>query len=169
MRLIQRVNPGGMQLENCLKRFRVADRRGETLMSKIENFILCSVFILSCIVFSACSTLKHVEETDKWDCSVACAEASDKDSYIITYSDAIIISKTGVLSFQNQNDFDIVIHLLTNGQQERIAEVAAGGVTVLYQIAEETEYTVGCHADAAEGTKIKLMVYDGENADTFVY
>lgn len=125
------------------------------------------LMILSCIFFSACSNLKHVEETDKWDCSVTCAEESNEDSYTITYSDTIIISKTEELSFQNQNDFDIVIHLLTNEQQERTAEVAAGGVSVLYQIEEETEYTVGCHADVEEGTEIKLMVYDGENADTF--
>ena len=77
-----------------------------------KNFLV--LMILSCIFFSSCSSLKHVEETDKWDCSVTCAKESNEDSYTITYSDTIIISKTGELSFQNQNDFDIVIHLLTN-------------------------------------------------------
>lgn len=96
-----------------------------------------------------------------------CAEKSDEDSYVVTYSDAKIVSNTGTLSFQNQNDFDIVIHLMTDDQEERISEIAAGGVSVLYEVEKDAVYTVGCHADIVEGTEIKLMVYDGEESEIF--
>lgn len=125
------------------------------IMVGICSFLLC-----------ACANLKHVEELEKWDCTVTCAEESD-DAYIITYSDEKIISNTGTLSFQNRNEFDIVVHLFANGQEERTSEIAAGGVFVLYEIAEGTEYVVGCHADVAAGTEIKLMVYDGEKTEVY--
>ena len=41
--------------------------------------------------------------------SVTCAEESTPDSYVITYSDAKISSKTGVLTVQNRNDFEMCI------------------------------------------------------------
>lgn len=66
--------------------------------------------IMICICFlmlGACSNLKRIEEMKKWDCTVTCAEESD-NAYVITYSNEKIISNTGILSFQNQNDFDIV-------------------------------------------------------------
>ena len=72
-----------------------------------------------------------------------------------------------MLSLQNQNDFDIVVHLLTNGQQERTAEIPAGGVSILYELIEGVEYTVGTHADVPEGTEIFLMVYEGKNAEVY--
>ena len=119
------------------------------------------------LMLYACSDSNHVVEENKWDCTVTCVEKSSENSYITTYSDEKIISNTGILSLQNQNDFDIVVHLLTNGQKERIAEIAAGGVSVLYEIIEGAEYTVGSHADVPEGVEIKLIVYDGEEADPF--
>lgn len=128
-------------------------------------FYILIVSICS-MILCACSDFKHVEEVSKWDCSVTCAEESN-DSYVITYSNEKLISKTGIFSFQNQNEFDIVVHLLTDGQEERTSEIPAGGVSVLYNIEKEREYKVGCHADVAEETEIKLMVYDGEKSEVY--
>lgn len=107
------------------------------------------------------------EETNQWDCSVSCAAESSADSYIITYSDAEIVSNTGTLSFQNRNDFDIVVHLLAAGETERKIDIPAGGVSILHQVKSDLTYTVGCHADVAENTEIIVMAYDGERADTY--
>ena len=107
------------------------------------------------------------QEKEKWNCSVTCAEDSADNAYVTTYSNERVVSSTGVLSLQNQNDFDIVVHLLTNGQQERTAEIPAGGVSILYELIEGVEYTVGTHADVPEGTEIFLMVYEGKNAEVY--
>ena len=104
---------------------------------------------------------------DQWDCSVSWQDESGDGSYAITYSNERVISGTGVLTLQNQNDFDITVHLLANAQKEQTAQIAAGGVTVLKQIQPDTEYTVGCHADVPERTDIRLMIYDGERSDIY--
>lgn len=118
--------------------------------------------VILVLTMSACSKSDDLEKASQWDCTVSCAEQSNEGSYVITYSDEKIISRTGTLSFQNQNDFDIVVHLFTKDQEEKISEIVAGGSSVLFGIAKDTNYTVGCHADVDEGTEIKLMVYDGE-------
>ena len=133
-------------------------------MKKWLCIIMLCVFALA---MCACSKFTDVEDIEKWDCTVMCAEKSDADSYVITYSDEEIISSSGVLSFQNRNEFDIVVHLLTNGKEEQTLEIRAGGIAILYQVEKETVYTVGCYADVEEGTEIKLMVYDGEDAETY--
>lgn len=136
----------------------------------MKNTRIVSLIILMCvfsILLCSCSTLKHVEETDKWDCSVICAQASTQDSYIITYSNEIIVTSTGVLTIQNQNNFDIKVHLLADREDGEVLDVGAGGVTVQYQLDKEAEYTVGIHADVEEGTEIKVIVYDGEEAEPF--
>lgn len=125
--------------------------------------LMCTFSVLVC----SCSRLKHVEEVDKWDCTVTCAQTSTPDSYIITYSDEIIVTSTGVLTIQNQNDFDIKVHLLADREKGEVLEVGAGGITVQYQLDKEAEYTVGIHADVEDGTEIKVMVYDGEEAEPF--
>ena len=119
------------------------------------------------ITMASCSNNQDLGKMSKWDCTILCAEQSKVEEYVITYSDEKIFSRTGILSFQNQNDFDIVIHLLTNGQEERTTKLAAGGTSVFYQVAKDTEYTVGCHADVDEGTEIKLMVYDGDETEVY--
>ena len=111
--------------------------------------------------------VRITEGKEKWNCSVTCAEDAADNTYVTTYSNERVISNTGVLSLQNQNDFDIVVHLLTNGQQERTAEIPAGGVSILYELIEGAEYTVGTHADVPEGTEIFLMVYEGKNAEVY--
>lgn len=129
---------------------------------------LCIVILIVCtFALCACSGFTQVEELQKWDCSVLCTEKSDIDSYIITYSDEQIVSKSGTLSFQNRNDFDVVVHLFTNGKEERTAEIGAGGMAVLFQVQKEAVYTVGCHAEVEENTEIQLMVYDGERSEVY--
>lgn len=125
--------------------------------------LMCTFSMLAC----SCSRLKHVEELDKWDCTVTCAQTSTPDSYIITYSDEIIVTSTGVLTIQNQNDFDIKVHLLADREKEEVLNVGAGGITVQYQLDKKAEYSLGIHADVEEGTEIKSMVYDGEEAEPF--
>lgn len=111
--------------------------------------------------------VRIAEGKEKWNCSVTCAKDSADNAYVTTYSNERVVSSTGVLSLQNQNDFDIVVHLLANGQQERTAEIPAGGVSVLYELIEGAEYTVGTQADVSEGTEIFLMVYEGENVEVY--
>ena len=119
------------------------------------------------LLLCACSKSESVETADQWDCSVSWQDESGDGSYAITYSNERVISGTGVLTLQNQNDFDITVHLLANAQKEQTAQIAAGGVTVLKQIQPDTEYTVGCHADVPERTDIRLMIYDGERSDIY--
>ena len=123
--------------------------------------IICIYSMMLC----SCSNLKQAEELGKWDCTVTCAQNSTLDSYIITYSDEKMISSTGVLTIQNQNDFDIKVHLLADRVGEGVLEIGAGGVAVRYQLDKEAEYTLGIHADVEEGTEIKVLVYDGERSE----
>ena len=39
---------------------------------------------------------------------MTCMEASTSEKYVINYADSKVISKTGALTIQNRNDFDIV-------------------------------------------------------------
>lgn len=118
--------------------------------------------LLLLLSLSACSK----QELKQWDCTVVCAGQSNDDSYIVSYSEEEILSDTGELTFQNQNDFDIVVHLLEDGEETTL-EVGAHEVTICYQIHKETVYTVGCHADVEEGMKIKLMVYDSGRSEPY--
>ena len=128
----------------------------------------CLVFAMVCaLLLCACSKSESVETADQWDCSVSWQDESGDGSYVITYSNERVISAVGVLTIQNQNDFDITVHLLSDAQKEQTAQIAAGGVTVLKQIQPDTEYTVGCHADVPERTDIRLMIYDGERSDIY--
>ena len=128
----------------------------------------CLVFAMVCaLLLCACSKSESVETADQWDCSVSWQDESGDGSYVITYSNERVISGTGVLTLQNQNDFDITVYLLANAQKEQTAQIAAGGVTVLKQIQPDTEFTVGCHADVPERTDIRLMIYDGERSDIY--
>jgi len=133
-------------------------------MTRIKRYLILFLGLLCAVALCACSAK---EEGAQWDCTVECMEESDADSYVISYSDAEVTSTDGALTFQNRNDFDIVVHLLTAGKEERTTEVFAGGVSVLYQLEPQAVYTVGCHADVAEGTEIALMVYEGEHSEPY--
>lgn len=136
------------------------------------RLVTLGVFGIIVLSFALLVLSEHIgtmpaEKTNQWDCSVSCAAESSADSYIITYSDVEIVSNTGTLSFQNRNDFDIVVHLLAAGETERMIDIPAGGVGILKQVKSDLTYTVGCHADVAENTEIVVMAYDGERADTY--
>lgn len=133
-------------------------------MKRILNVVLLSICV---VLLCACAKNGSEEEQSKWDCSVICAKESADDNYVITYSDEEIVSNTGIISVQNRNDFVIVVHLFSAGQEERKIEISAGGVSVLHQIKKEQVYTIGCHAEVKENTEIKLMLYDGEKGEVY--
>ena len=140
--------------------------------------------------FVTFNSKQDTSQQDKWDCSVTCAETSETNNYVVTYSDKKVFSQTGILTFQNSNNFNIIVHLqipdeeqtgiLTfqnsnnfniivhlqiPDEEERTAEIPAGGVSSLYQISQNKACTVGVYADVPENETIKLMVYDGAVAD----
>ena len=123
--------------------------------------IACISTLLLLVYVYTSPVQKSVPVQNKWDCTVTSVEKSSDTAYVIAYSDEKITSETGVLTLHNVNDFDIVVHLIVNGE-ESIHQITPYGVTVLYQIVRDAEYKIGCHADVSEGTEIKLMVYDGE-------
>lgn len=128
-----------------------------------------SILLMIPIIFSLVACTKQDEELAKWDCSVACAEESTENNYVVTYSDEKIISKTGLLTIQNRNDFDIVVslHQTSGEEEEKTVEIKANEVTILHNIEKNKEYTLGCHADVKKNTEIKIMVYDGENSEPY--
>jgi len=127
----------------------------------IRLTILISVFSL---ILCSCTRIEDMREDEMcgWDCTVSCEQTSTPDSYIITYSDVIFSADTVLFIIQNQNDFDVKVHLFANRENEEVIDVAAGGVSVLSQLDKEAEYNLGIHADVEEGTQIRVMVYDGD-------
>ena len=130
-----------------------------------------SVFIFSIIffvfLFNGCSKNTDLGKKLKWDCTVTCAEESKDNSYIITYSSEKVVCTTGILSIQNRNDFDIIVHLSTSNEEERVEKITAGSTCILYQIKKDVDYTVGLYADVEENTEIKCMIYDGEWSEPY--
>lgn len=132
--------------------------------------IISIVAISTMIMFSIYKSSEACRKANaaiQWDCSVTCAEESTPDSYVITYSDAKISSKTGVLTVQNRNDFDIIVYLLCEGKQELVSgRIPAGGCYSFLNVTDE-EHTVGIHADVDENTDIKVFVYDGKDTEPY--
>ena len=103
-----------------------------------------------------------------WDCSVTCMEASTSEKYVINYADSKVISKTGALTIQNRNDFDIVVHLQCEGEPEIVSDnISSGGCYSFLQAATDKEYTVGIHAAVDVNTEIKVFVYDGKDTEPY--
>lgn len=94
-----------------------------------------SILLMIPIIFSLVACTKQNEELAKWDCSVACAKESSENNYIVTYSDEKIISKTGLLTIQNRNDFDIVVslHQTSGEEEEKTVEIKANEVIYYLQ------------------------------------
>lgn len=128
-----------------------------------------SILLIVPLIFSLFACSKQNEKLSKWDCSVSCAEESTENNYVVTYSNEKIVSKTGLLTIQNRNDFDIAVslHQTSGEEEEKTVEIKANGVTILHNIEKNKDYTLGCHADVKEGTEIKIMVYDGENSEPY--
>lgn len=133
-------------------------------MKKLISVVL--ICMLS-MVLPACAEKQAQPREEQWEISVSCITDPDPEAYVITYGGVTVSSQTGVLTMQNRNDFDIVVHLSCNGQEEQVFDIQTGGVTVFRQAIKEEEYTVGLHADGEEGTPITLMVYDGEKAEVY--
>lgn len=132
--------------------------------------IITIVAISTMIMFSIYNSLEAYRKANAailWDCSVTCAEESTPDSYVITYSDAKILSKTGVLTVQNRNDFDIIVYLLCEGKQELVSGSIPAGGCYSFLNATDEEHTVGIHADVGENTDIKVFVYDGKDTEPY--
>ncbi|MDD6441896.1 MAG: hypothetical protein PUG71_07305 [bacterium] len=143
---------------------------------KKPAFWMIAIAFVACIVIAVCfltnpiskeSETQEMKSTSKWDCSVTSAEVSDDDQYTIIYSDKQIISQTGVLSFQNRNNFDIVVHILSEESFSRSVELLPGSGVFMLQIEKNISYTIGLHAEVPEGTEILLMVYDGEKTEIY--
>lgn len=78
-----------------------------------------------------------------------------------------VSSKTGTLTIQNRNDFEIVVHLLCEGEQEIVSgNISAGGCYSFANVTDK-EYTVGIHADVDAATNIKVIVYDGKDTEPY--
>ena len=122
---------------------------------------LCFIIAVLCAGFlCACSQTEEDEVVNSWDCTLTCAEATEENAYVITYSDKTLVSTTGCLTIENANDFGVVVYLYADGS-ERVEMLAANSRIVVYELSTEVEYTVGLHAEVKEGTEIKLLVYDG--------
>lgn len=133
----------------------------------MKNRLFLISMLFFALLFNGCSKNNDLEKKTKWDCSVFCAEESKDNSYIITYSSEEVVCTTGTLLIQNRNDFDIIVHLSTNNEDERVEKIMAGATSVLYQIEQDVVYKVGCHADVDENTEIKCMLYDGEWSEPY--
>lgn len=106
------------------------------------------------------SSKAESEIVNSWDCTVTYAEEASNDTYVITYCDDKIVSTTGILTLENNNDFGIVVYLKAD-DYERIELMDADSRMILYELDKEVEYAVGFHASVTRGTEITLLVYDG--------
>lgn len=123
--------------------------------------ILCLIIAVICAGFlCACAQTEETEVVNSWDCTLTCAEATEENAYVITYSDKTLVSTTGSLTIENANDFGVVVYLYTD-DSERVEVLDANSRIVLYEMSTEAKYTVGLHAEVKEGTEIKLLVHDG--------
>ena len=66
-----------------------------TIVLVIISIVAISIMIMFSI-YKSSEACRKANAAIQWDCSVTCAEESTPDSYVITYSDAKISSKTGV-------------------------------------------------------------------------
>ena len=134
-------------------------------------FVIIGILAISTMIifstYKSSEAYRKAKAKTKWECSVVCAEKSTPDSYVITYSDAKILSNTGVLTVQNRNDFDITVHLLCEGKQELVSDSIPAGGCYSFQNVTDKEYTVGIHADVDENTDIKVFVYDGKDTESY--
>ena len=152
----------GQQIELCVEVMAV--KKKVTIVLVIISIVAISTMIMFSI-YKSSEDCRKANAAIQWDCSVTCAEESTPDSYVITYSDAKISSKTGVLTVQN--DFNIIVHLLCEGKQELVSgRIPAGGCHSFLNVTDE-EYTVGIHADVDENTDIKVFVYDGKDTEPY--
>lgn len=136
----------------------------------IAVIVLIVVAIIGGIVFSAymsSESYRKAKAAIQWDCSVVSAGKSTSDEYVITYSNVKVLSKSGVLTIQNRNNFDIVVHLLCEGNQEIVSDSITAGACFSFMQLTNKDYTVGIHADVDENTNIIVFVYDGKDTEPY--
>ena len=143
-------------------------------VKKKATIVIVTICVLVVIIGITLSAFRSSEVYRKkktsimWDCSVTCMEASTSEKYVINYADSKVISKTGALTIQNRNDFDIVVHLLCEGEPEIVSDkISSGGCYSFLQVAADKEYTVGIHAAVDTKTEIKVFVYDGKDTEPY--
>ena len=117
--------------------------------------------VMLCAVLAGCGPAGQNEE-GLWDCTVACAEKSEENLYVITYSDEKIISETGVLTVENQNDFPVSVHIATEGEPEQVLTLDPGETGAFEKVLRDQVYQAGIHADVEENTEIKVLIRDGK-------
>lgn len=143
----------------------------------IVSVIIGILAVAAIIVFSAyrsSESYRKAKAAIQWDCSVTCTEESTSAKYVITYSDVKVLSKTGTLTIQNKNDFDIVVHLLCEGEQEVVSDnIPANSFYSFTNVTDkdtnvtDKEYTVGIHADVGVAADIRVVVYDGKDTEPY--
>lgn len=131
-------------------------------------FVIISVLAVAAMIiisaYRSSESYRKAKAATQWDCSVTCTEKSTYGKYVITYSNVKVLSKTGTLTIVNRNDFDIVVHLLCEGEQEIVSgNISAGGFYSFTNVTDK-EYTVGIHADVDAATNIKVIIYDEKTA-----
>ena len=72
-----------------------------TIVLVIISIVAISIMIMFSI-YKSSEDCRKANAAIQWDCSVTCAEESTPDSYVITYSDAKISSKTAK---ENRNSY----------------------------------------------------------------
>ena len=92
---------------------------------------------------------------------VSTEEQSADDKY------GIEVQKQAISDYANRNDFEIVVDLLCEGEQEIVSgNISAGGCYSFANVTDK-EYTVGIHADVDAATNIKVIVYDGKDTEPY--
>ena len=136
----------------------------------IVSVIIGILAVAAIIVFSAyrsSESYRKAKASIQWDCSVTCTEESTSAKHVITYSDVKVLSKTGTLTIQNKNDFDIVVHLLCEGEQEVVSDNIPANSFYSFTNVTDKEYTVGIHADVGVAADIRVVVYDGKDTEPY--
>ena len=117
--------------------------------------------ILIMIIFTLILNACYNTEPKKWVYSLNYIGEKKENLEIITYPNQKIISKTGILSFHNKNNFNVVVYLFSKNKKEKI-EIPPRGIAVFSKVKKDIYYTLGCYAAVKEGEIIKLIVYEGE-------
>lgn len=128
------------------------------MKKKVIMILALVAFVLGIMIISG--SKMDSEVVNSWECSVTYAEGASNDTYVITYCDDKIVSTTGILTLENNNDFGIVVYLKAD-DYERVELMDADSRMLLYEMDKETEYAVGFHASVERGTEITLLIYDG--------
>lgn len=144
-----------------------ADKKLKRIIIVISVLVLLASTIGIALIYRTSEAYRKAKSAIQWDCSVACAEASNPDKYVITYSDVKVLSPTGVFTVQNRNDFDIKVYLLCAEETVRESETIPAGGCYSFMNVSSKEYTVGIHADVDMNTEIKVFVYDGKDTEPY--